>query len=367
MHHPLGYLRRIRVVHLLPDGRAGVPGGAVAHVQEMVDALCNLGVDAVASTLAEAPRQVDIVHLYVLGHLEHQAEAARAKWPTAAVALTPIFVPWSMRDVAATADRQVVVAATKNVVKNRLWWTRCRRVVRDAAAVFPCSDIEARGLSRFYRVRPNPMWRVATTGLRTAQWPDRAHDVPRRDRAAALGLPAHSQLLVVCAARLEPLKNQRALIRAVAAIDGAALVLFGAKNKQPYADDVVADGTQLLGSRFRWADRVERDEVRAALCAADVFALCSVREVASIAMLEAAASGCEVVSTRVGAAEEYFGNLVQLCSPSPKSIAAAIEASVRDPRQPQLRERVVTTFDWSRPATVVADAYRELTVSSARS
>lgn len=333
---------------------------------EIVEALQALGVDAVASSLDDAPDDADIVHLYALGHLERQAPKARARWPDRPFALTPIFVPWSLGNVVAARDRRVLIAASKNVVKNRLWWWRCRGIVRDAAAVFPCSTSEARSLRRFYRLPAHPHWRVATTGLHTRDWPEPDRSGSRAQRAARLGLPADATVLVACAGRLEPLKNQRGLIRAVASIDGAALVLFGAKRKQPYADDVVAAGEATLGDRFRWADQVSRDDVRAALAAADVFALCSVREVASIATLEGAASGCEVVATRSGANEEYYADLAHLCSPSAEGIAAAIEAATNDLRQPMLRARVIEQFDWSAPATVIAETYGQL-LSAARS
>jgi glycosyltransferase involved in cell wall biosynthesis len=265
----------------------------------------------------------------------------------------------------AAADRFVTVAAAKNVIKNRLLWPRCRNVVKQADAVFPCSSAEARLISRFYRVPIGSHWTVAPTGVHVRDWPA-VERIPRPQRADALGLPSDAALLVVCVGRLEARKNQRALIRAVASLPGAALALLGGKDKQPYADDAVALGTKLLGDRFRWFGEVDRDEIRRALGAADVFALCSVREMASLAVHEAAATGCEVVTTRSGPTTEYYGDLAHLCSPSVRGIRAAVERAATHPRQPLLRQRVVDAFDWSTSATAIAAGYGQLDSSTAR-
>jgi glycosyltransferase involved in cell wall biosynthesis len=100
---------------------------------------------------------------------------------------------------------------------------------------------------------------------------------------------------------------------------------------------------------------------------ADVSALCSVRESAGLVNLEAAARGCEVVATRSGANEEYFGDLAHLCVPSVDGITAGLTAAVRDPRQPALRDEVIRRFDWSTPTTVIAETYENVLADSARS
>jgi glycosyltransferase involved in cell wall biosynthesis len=350
----------IRAIHLLPDGEAGAPGGAVVHVQEIGETLRSLGVDATVSTLDEAPAAADIVHLYVLGHLENQAPAARAKWPGARFALTPIWVPWETGNVVGAADASVLVAAAKNIVKNRLLWSRCRSILARSDAVFPTSGWEARTVSRYYRVPQGPRWRVATTGLHIRDWPPGEQSLPRAERAAALGLPEDVSVVVVCAARLEPRKNQRTLVRAAATIPGAGLVLVGGKGKQPYSDEVLALGRKLLGERFRWLGLVSREETRRALRTSDVFVLCSIREMASIAALEGAASGCEIVVTRSGSTEEYYGELAHLCSTTRRGVAAAIEEAMSDPRQPGLRRRIVDAFDWTASAKAIVEVYREI-------
>lgn len=326
-----------------------------------------LGIDATSTTLADAPAQADLVHLYALGHLEHQAAAARRRWPSARIALTPIFVPWERHNVIATRDVSVVVAAAKNVVKNRLLWRRCRDIVRLADAVFPSSEAEAAFLSRYYRTPRGRFWRVATIGLHVADWPAPRAGRARAEAAQALGLPVDVDMIVICAARIEPVKNQRVLVRAVASLPNAAVVLFGAKHKQPYADRVVAEGRRLLGPRFRWAGHRSQAELRAAMALADISALCSVRESAGLVNLEAAASGCEVVATRSGASEEYFGDLAHLCSPSAADIAATLAEAMRSPRQPQLRTHVTERFDWATSTEVIARAYDELRRDTARS
>jgi glycosyltransferase involved in cell wall biosynthesis len=121
----------------------------------------------------------------------------------------------------------------------------------------------------------------------------------RADARAQLGLDAQRQY-VACVARFHPVKDHATLIKAfakaAAARPQAHLLLVG---DGPLRGDLTA-----LVSSLGLTDRVTfmgvRRDVPLILCAADVFALTSVSEGASITLLEAQASALPIVVTAVG-------------------------------------------------------------------
>jgi glycosyltransferase involved in cell wall biosynthesis len=85
-------------------------------------------------------------------------------------------------------------------------------------------------------------------------------------------------------------------------------------------------------------------------------------ETTGLASLEAAASGCSVVSTNRGYVREYFLDLVQYCDPAAKrSIREAVIRSLEEAPSRELRTRVLACFTWNRVAQATLDAYRRVT------
>jgi L-malate glycosyltransferase len=120
------------------------------------------------------------------------------------------------------------------------------------------------------------------------------HDVRQR-----LGLDANRRY-VVCIARLHPVKDHAMLLRAFArvavALPDVDLLLAG---EGPLRAALVAQ-SQALGIAARVRFLGVRDDVPDILQAADVFALTSITEAASLTLLEAMASALPVVVTEVG-------------------------------------------------------------------
>jgi glycosyltransferase involved in cell wall biosynthesis len=354
----------VRALHVLRQDHLTRPGGDLVHLHAHVRALRLHGVDAVAATWDEAPATVDIVHLYNLDlpiSLARHAREARSRWPRARVVITPIFWPWNVAMVARSGDPTVWYRALRNGLKAWSTWLPARRALSAADAVTPLSNREAVLLRGYYRIPPSRSWRQTRTGVWLSEWD--VDGEARRDRTALLaplGVDADVRSVVACVARLEPLKNQLTLVRAVARLDGAALLLVGGGRDRRYAERVVALGRRMLAGRFAWLGAVPGPEVRRVLAHADVHALTSFREVASISCLEAAAAGCGVVMTRWSSAEEYLGDGVHLCSPdSAAEVAAAIAAATSDPRRVALRRRV-ERLDWSEVGADLVEISRSL-------
>jgi glycosyltransferase involved in cell wall biosynthesis len=171
------------------------------------------------------------------------------------------------------------------------------RLVLDrlADAVNACCTFSARSLGALDGFAPGRI-EVIPNGIEVGRYG------PAVDRAALrqrLGLDP-ARRYVVNVARFHPVKDQAMLLRAFAAVTAARpdvdLLLVGdgglRGNLERQVHELgVADRVRFLGVRF---------DVPDLLRAADVFALTSVSEAASLTLLEAMASGLPVVVTDVG-------------------------------------------------------------------
>ena len=123
-----------------------------------------------------------------------------------------------------------------------------------------------------------------------------------------LGLP-DADLLVACVARIDPVKNHTALLRAlkISRREGARIVLVCIGDAEPihreYARKLRVEARALgVDDQVCWAGR--REDVSPWLRAADAFALASRAEAGTPqALLEAGAAGLPLLATPLGTAE----------------------------------------------------------------
>ena len=87
------------------------------------------------------------------------------------------------------------------------------------------------------------------------------------------------------------------------------------------------------------------------------------RETPGLVSLEAAAAGCRIVSTAIGSAREYFGDLAWYCDPcNPGSIRQAVLQALAAPATAALRQRVLERFTWEVAAQNTLEAYSKVMV-----
>lgn len=138
---------------------------------------------------------------------------------------------------------------------------------------------------------------------------------------------------LLSAARLTPVKNQGAIIRAVHLLKSrgiaVGLKLFGeGRCGQSYADLVrslsLQDEVSLLGYCERWTEHP-----------ADAFIVASLHEGLCISALEAMSRGLPVIATRVGGLTDYgdAAQVVFVNEPSPEELASAIASLIDNPRR----------------------------------
>lgn len=158
---------------------------------------------------------------------------------------------------------------------------------------------------------------------------------------------------VLCVARLDPRKNQLALIEALAGT-GLPLRLVGTDTVFPrYA----AACRAAAGPDVSFEGFLPPEEVERAYRTAAVHALPSWFELPGLVSLDAAAAGAAVVVGSAGTATDYFGDRARYCEPSPGSIRSAVLAAVADGPPPGLAEHVATRYRWRSTAEELEAAY----------
>ncbi len=157
--------------------------------------------------------------------------------------------------------------------------------------------------------------RVVPLGVDLIDVDPSEHDDVRRRH----GLPESFALFV---GTIEPRKNLRRIVDAVAAIADLPLVVVG-------PDGWVVDGQDLLGplgDRAFRLGRVSERDLHALYAAAEVFLLPSLAEGFGLPVLEAMAQGTPVVTSAGTATEEVAGGAAVLVDPF---AASSIEAGIR--------------------------------------
>ena len=192
---------------------------------------------------------------------------------------------------------------------------------------------------------------------------------PASDRAAAkrhVGLDP-GRRHIICIARLHPVKDHAMLVRAFARVAGAMpdvdLVLAGDGELRATLQAQVA----AAGLEQRVSFLGVRRDVPDLLRAADVFALTSVSEGASITVLEAMASGVPSVLTAVGGNGELVRDGVEgLLVPRHDDEAAAQalmrilgDAALRTKLGAEARHRALSTYQLDRTVARYGELYQQ--------
>lgn len=243
------------------------------------------------------------------------------------------------------------LSGAEKIVSPAYLWNgqyRCiREVLRHAALVLPNSVSEYERLQRrFATDRP---WRVIPNAVDPAIF---------RPAAVAGGAAvAREDDLVLCVGRIEGIKNQLNLIRAV---NGSAfrLIVIGspAVNQVSYYEAC----RRAAGPAVRFEDAVSQEALCGYYSRARVHVLPSWFETTGLSSLEAAAMGCSIVITDKGDTREYFGEDVFYCDPSsPGSILEALKKAAAEGPSERLRIRIFSQYTWRQTAEKTLEAYRE--------
>lgn len=193
--------------------------------------------------------------------------------------------------------------------------------LRRAAAVVALYDAARTSMVRRYRLDPT---RVVTSpnAVATDRFP-RADDAARVAARAALGVTGSAPLVGYLGA-LSAEKQPEVAVAAVAAVDGAELLLAGTG---PLAEACEGLAAQVAPGRVRLLGQVA--DPAQFLAALDVLVLTSRTEGLPGVLIEAALVGVPVVATPVGGIPELLGALghgVLTASDRPEDVVAALRS-----------------------------------------
>ncbi len=345
----------MRALLWMPDAWR-IPGGHQVQLQRTAEALRDVGLTVEVMTGGgERLPDVDVVHGFGL----NAAQVRSARSRGVATAISPIY--WSRR-----------YRFEPGYANMSLWRTfvgRFRRAGGIAKACLRGPDALAEVGARAADLRHVAAYEAADVLLPNSESEAEAvrselgvstpvHVVPN---AVERGLceravpSVDSRRRVVCVGRVEPHKNQLAVIRALAPT-GLGLDVVG----PPHPDhaEYFRECQRAAGERACVHGETPTATLRELQAGARVSVLASWFETTGLASLEAAALGANVVTTDRGFASDYFGPLAWYCDPAKEgSIRAAVLAAWGHPGHPGLRGLVRERYTWERTAQETVVAY----------
>ena len=164
--------------------------------------------------------------------------------------------------------------------------------------------------------------------------------------------------LVLCVARIEGIKNQLNLIKALNNTDYRLIIIGAPAPNQPYYYQVCRG---IAARNISFIQHMDQEELVGYYQKAKVHVLASWFETTGLSSLEAAAMECNIVITDRGDTIEYFGNHAHYCNPSsPQSIFRAVEKAAASPYNETLRTRITTHYTWRKASLCTAEAYKNI-------
>lgn len=164
--------------------------------------------------------------------------------------------------------------------------------------------------------------------------------------------------LVLCVARIEGIKNQINLIRA---LNNTAyrLVLIG--DAAPGQQGYYRQCKTIAASNVSFINHLPQHELTAYYAEAKVHVLPSWFEVCGLSSMEAAAMGCRVVITDNGYARSYFEEAAFYCDPAkPESILQAVEMAMESDDDEGLQQKILNNYSWQKTATDTLAVYKKI-------
>jgi glycosyltransferase involved in cell wall biosynthesis len=164
--------------------------------------------------------------------------------------------------------------------------------------------------------------------------------------------------LILCVARIEGIKNQLNLIKALNNTQYRLMIIGApAPNQLSYYYEC----KKLAAANVSFINHLPQEALVPWYQKASVHILPSWFETCGLSTLEAAAMGCKVVITEKGYTREYFENEAEYCDPaSPKSILQAVEKAAMKSNNEKLREKIFNHYTWQQAATLTAEAYKQV-------
>ncbi|MDB5109056.1 MAG: hypothetical protein JWR67_170 [Mucilaginibacter sp.] len=167
--------------------------------------------------------------------------------------------------------------------------------------------------------------------------------------------------LVLCVARIEGLKNQLNLIKALNGTQFKLLIIGAyAPNQAAYYHHC----RSIASSNIVFIDHIPQSALVKYYQQAKVHILPSWFETTGLSSIESALMGCNIVITDKGDAKEYFGGDAFYCDPAkPQSIYDAVLKASKAAFNEKLSEKILKHYTWEQAALQTQKAYQLAVIS----
>jgi len=216
-----------------------------------------------------------------------------------------------------------------------------KEILKRASVILPNSESEYRRLIEHYP--GNIRYMVVPNGTDQQMFSNLSH--PQKD-----------ENMIICAARVEGIKNQLMLIRA---LNNTRFKLFIIGNHAPNQVEYYRQCRRIAAGNVTFIDHLPQSELVEYYNRAKVHILPSWFETTGLSSIEAALMGCNIVVSDRGDVREYFSDDAFYCDPtSPQSILAAVEQAAAAPVNNGLQERILQKYTWQQAAQQTFKAYQ---------
>lgn len=165
---------------------------------------------------------------------------------------------------------------------------------------------------------------------------------------------------VICVGRIEPRKNQLALVKALENLE-YKLILVGAVsgNQKGYFQEIKKYIDK--NDNFFYIPRMENEKLYQLYKACKVSVLPSWLDTPGLVSLEAGAMGCSLAVSSKGSTTEYFGNYAEYCLPDDiDSIRMAVKKAYNKPKTDDLKNVIFDNYTWEIAAKKTFDSYMDV-------
>lgn len=223
-------------------------------------------------------------------------------------------------------------------------WDKCKvyrnEILKGCSAVYTNCNLEGELLRRDYKFDAPET--IIHCGVEVEN-----EDIPLYNFKERYSLDNY----VLSVGRICHMKNQLTLAKICSEL-GVSLVLIGkVEDKIYFSECRKYEGTIYLGF-------INNYDIYNAYRFARLHVLPSFSENPGISSLEAAAAGCNVVSTTEGIAKEYLKDMAVYCDPyNEESIFSAVKNSMRTPKNKALKEHILRNYTWEKCTEKLYESY----------
>jgi glycosyltransferase involved in cell wall biosynthesis len=354
----------MRVALITRSTLFAVPGGDTVQIEQTAKHLAAMGI---ATDIKPADEQIDydqydLLHFFNITRpadlLRHSQKSGKPfvvstilcnyseydKHHRKGIGMVFSFLPNDWIEYAKTMAR-CLLGRDKLISLDYVWKGQRKsieEILNKAALILPNSESEYERVVTSYACKPKYM--VVPNGINTNTFGQQGN-APRDGQ------------LILCVARIEGIKNQLNLIKA---LNNTSFNLLLIGSHSPSQTAYYNECRNEAADNIQFINHIPQQQLVAYYQKAKVHILPSWFETTGLSSIEGAVMGCNIVITDKGDAKEYFGSDAFYCDPaSPQSILNAVQQASIAGFNESLRTKILQQYTWQHAAKQTLKAYQQ--------